>query len=531
VGVFTMPSLGADMESGRIVEWLVRPGDMVHRGDVVAVVDTTKAAIEVEVFEDGLVADLLVPAGTDVEVGTPLATITTEAGTPGMQRDSDVEVDSDVESQLAEDRPKTGANQTQQARPTEQAEPPDESKPADPFGRILPPEARSILLRATPPVRHLAHQLGIDLDSLAGSGPLGKITRKDVKSAFIGHQAESGGRRAKTKDRAPDPTPQHDPGPQVEPETLVDSATESQSRLRATPRARRLAAQRGIDLTSIAGTGTEGAITGPDVEKATVRPLPEDSDVSDVEEIAPKSGTHKATGGSEVAAGKIAAAGERKARRRSAIAALMARSAREIPHYYVSQTVDLSHSMDWLRSHNASLSVRDRVLPAALFLCATAQAAQEVGEVNGHWVKDKFVPADGVQLGVAVAMRDGGLLTPVIIDAHLLNLDEVMASLTDLVRRARSGRLRSREIEPGSITVSSLADGGPDALYGVIYPPQVALVGIGGVAERPWAVDGALAARPTVTLTIAADHRATDGRIGAKFLAALSRAITRPEEM
>lgn len=217
--------------------------------------------------------------------------------------------------------------------------------------------------------------------------------------------------------------------------------------------------------------------------------------------------------------------------RRSATAALMARSAREIPHYYVSQTIDLTLALDWLRSHNADLPVRERVLPAALFLRGTVLAAQEVEELNGHWLDDTFVPADGVQLGVAVAMRDGGLLTPAILDAHLLDLDELMARLADLVRRARSGRLRSREIAPGSITVSSLADRGPDALFGVIYPPQVALVGIGGVAERPWSVDGALAARPTVTLTVAADHRATDGRIGADFLSALSSALTRPEEM
>jgi pyruvate dehydrogenase E2 component (dihydrolipoamide acetyltransferase) len=130
-----------------------------------------------------------------------------------------------------------------------------------------------------------------------------------------------------------------------------------------------------------------------------------------------------------------------------------------------------------------------------------------------------------------VATRTGGLVTPRIVGAQDLDLAALMAHLTDLVKRAKAGRLKATEMQPGSITVSSLADGGPDALFAVIYPPQVALVGIGAVGQRPYVVDGELAVRSTVTVTLAADHRATDGRTGARFLTAFEQALTHPEEL
>jgi pyruvate dehydrogenase E2 component (dihydrolipoamide acetyltransferase) len=208
----------------------------------------------------------------------------------------------------------------------------------------------------------------------------------------------------------------------------------------------------------------------------------------------------------------------------------MSRAA-QIPHYYVSRTVDVAAPLAWLRRHNADLPVRDRVIPTALLLRATVVAAQREPTLNGHWVDDAFVPAERVDLGVAVATRGGGLVTPQITDAGSLGVDATMAALSDLVRRVRSGGLRAAQMQPGTITVSALGESGPDALFGVIYPPQVALVGIGGIVERPWAVDGMLTVRPTVTLTLAADHRASDGRAGAAFLAALVAALSHPEDL
>ena len=220
-----------------------------------------------------------------------------------------------------------------------------------------------------------------------------------------------------------------------------------------------------------------------------------------------------------------------KAAMRTAIANLMSRSNAEIPHYYVSHTMDLGSALAWLEAHNAELPAARRVLPAALFLRATVLAAREVPELNGHWIDGALIRSERVDLGVAVATRGGGLVTPALPDVGEMPIDELMAALVDLVGRARRGKLRQGQMAGASITVSSLGETGPDALFGVIFPPQVALVGVGGIVDRPWAVAGMLAVRPTVTITLAADHRASDGRTASAFLATFDRALQNPEEL
>ena len=243
-------------------------------------------------------------------------------------------------------------------------------------------------------------------------------------------------------------------------------------------------------------------------------------------------GAGPTTPGARPPSGSVTAAqADRKAAMRTAIATLMSRSNTEIPHYHVTQTIDLATALAWLRTHNAALPVARRVLPAALFLRATVLAAAAVPDLNGHWVDGALRPAERIDLGIAVATRGGGLVTPAIPDAGPLRIDDLMAALSDLVVRARRGNLRQAEMAGASITVSSLGETGPDALYGVIFPPQVALVGIGGIVERPWAVNGMLTVRPTVTVTLAADHRASDGRTASAFLATFAHALQNPEEL
>lgn len=427
MGTFRMPSLGADMESGRLLEWTVQPGDLVHKGDIIAVVDTAKSAIEVEVFEDGRVAELLVEPGNEVPVGTPLAVI-----------------------ESADAAPRAAGSEPEAPAPTR-------------LSRI-----------ATPPVRHLAHQLGIDIARIPGSGKGGRITRTEVLAA-------------------------------------------SGQRPRITPRARRLAQQEGVEFSEIA----DGAAGGPVTSEAVERALAREPAVDAAAQVAPRTGSGTPRADTP----------DRTASMRQATATLMGRSAREIPHYYTSSTVDVTALKSWLQRHNADLPVRRRVLPIAALLRATVIAATAVPQLNGHWVDGGFRPGGAVHLGVATATRGGGLVTPAIVDAQELRLDDLMTRLADLVKRAKAGTLRSREIAAGTLTVTSLADGGPDALFGVIYPPQVALVGFGGIHEQPWAVDGMLTVRQAMTVTLAADHRATDGRTGAAFLTALTTALTRPEEL
>jgi len=398
---FLMPSLGADMDAGTLVEWLKRPGDAVKHGDIIAVVETQKGAIEIECFEDGVFERSLIELGVKVPVGTPLAFIRT-----------------------------AGAGAA--AAPTPSPSPAAAARPAAPAAAAVPVTAAPI------------------------AAPSGEV--------------------------------------------------------RASPAARRLAGERGIDLAGIAGTGPGGAIVSADIERA--------------------------------AAARPTAAIAKPARRagldlgemRKAIAAAMARSKREIPHYYLSHTIDFGAALGWLADVNAQREPNTRILAAAVQLKAVALALKAYPEFNGFHDGTAFVPGSGIHLGTAIAIRGGGLAAPAIRDTDRLGLDDLMAALRDLVARTRAGRLRSSELSDATITVSNLGERGVEALYGVIYPPQVALVGFGTPAPQPrvlTAPDGTMqiVARPAFTATLAADHRVSDGHRGALFLMEIERLLQKPEAL
>ncbi|MEQ1610730.1 MAG: dihydrolipoamide acetyltransferase family protein [Hyphomonadaceae bacterium] len=385
---FLMPSLGADMEDATLIEWLAKPGDNMKRGDVIAVVETQKGAIEVEVFEDGVLEEHVVAPGAVLPVGAVMA----------RYRGA---------SEVVAPRPVAPASAPAPAAPKPPPAP-EASSPARP-----PPAPGP---RASPAARRLAEQLGIDLTAVVGSGPGGGVTREDVA----------------TRARAP---------------------------------AEKRAA--GFDVSAM----------------------------------------------------------------RRAIAAAMGRSKREIPHYYLSNTVDIGAAQDWLAAANAQLQPAERLLMGALYIKAVAKAAREFPEFNGFHVEDEFRPSEAIHVGVAIAIRGGGLAAPAIHDTADLALAELMAKLRDLVARVRAARFRSSEIADPTITVTSLGDRGVDAVWGVIYPPQVAIVGFGRIVMRPWATGSQLAARPTVCVTLAADHRVSDGHNGALFLERISQLLAKPDEL
>jgi pyruvate dehydrogenase E2 component (dihydrolipoamide acetyltransferase) len=216
---------------------------------------------------------------------------------------------------------------------------------------------------------------------------------------------------------------------------------------------------------------------------------------------------------------------------RAAIGAAMARSKREIPHYYLSTRIDMSRALRWLGEQNEKRQPAERLLPAVLMLRAVALAVDDVPEMNGYWIDDEFRAGGGVHIGVGIALRTGGLVAPAIHDVDRKTLDELMHHLLDLVKRARAGSMRSSEVTDATITVTNLGDQGVETVFGVIYPPQVALVGFGKIAERPWAADGMLGVHPVVTATLAADHRASDGHRGGRFLTAIDRLLQEPEKL
>ncbi len=367
---------------------------------------------------------------------------------------------------------------------------------------------------ATPAARARARELGIDLATVLGTGRHGAIRLADVEEATaLG--------------------PVRPPGPPVaRPATPATPPS-------VTPRARRRAAELGVDPATVVGTGFQGAVTGDDVEAAAARGAATDAPATPREE--PPSRPQRAVPGAPDAAradrgpAEAAAAGRTAADRasamRRAIAAAMAKSKREIPHYYLSLWIDVEPALSWLERTNEARPLPERILPTALLLRAAALAARDVPELNGFWTDDGFEPADAVHLGVGISLRQGGLIAPAIHDAATKSLPEVMADLRDLVGRTRSLQLRSSEMTDATITVTALGDRGVDTVLGVIYPPQVALVGFGRVVERVHAEDGRIDVRRMVHASLAADHRASDGHRGAIFLNAVAQHLQRPEEL
>ncbi len=423
---FLMPSLGADMEAGTILEWMVKVGDPIKRGDIIAVVDTEKATIEVEVFQTGMVEAILVPVGEKVPVGTALAMIR-EAGAAAMP-----------------------------AQPT---------KPA-----VVPP-----VMPARPPLVSVTPTSAVELARAA----------------------------------APKPLP---PVPIARPPMT--------HRPRISPLARRLAAELHVDIASVPGTGLGGAIGKRDIEQAAKMP----AEVT-AGPVSPPVERRTPMAKSEVAPA------DRQAAMRRAIAAAMSRSKREIPHYYLGTSIDMSVSLAWLQAENQKRSVTDRILYSVLLLKAVALAVREVPEVNGFWIDNEIKLSEAVHVGVAIALRQGGLIAPAIHDVDQKGLDEIMTNLRDLVKRVRLGVLRSSEVADATITVSSLGEQGVESVFGVIYPPQVALVGFGKIVERPWAVNGMLGVRPIMMASLAGDHRVSDGHRGGLFLAAIDRLLQDPEKL
>jgi pyruvate dehydrogenase E2 component (dihydrolipoamide acetyltransferase) len=446
---YLMPALGSGMTSGTVIEWYVEPGKVVRRGEVIGLVDTDKGAIEIEVWNDAEVVEILAPPGTKAPVGEPLLALR--------------EVDG--------------------ARAPERA-------------------------RASPAARTRAAEEGLDLAAVQGTGPGGAVTLPDVERAV---------EERKAAERPAAEVP--------EAEEVADERREAAEPPgepvrgpKATPVARKVAESLGIPLEGIEGTGPGGAITRQDVEAAADGRVPPD--------------------GAEAARAAEAAADEKTAPRpdaqlamRRAIAAAMARSKREIPHYYLATPVPVEKALRWVEERNRDRPPAERVLPVALHLKAVAVALGEYPELNGFWEDGELRPADRIHPGLAISLRGGGLVAPAIHDVQEMSLDRISTHVRELVQRARTARLRASEVADATITLTSLGDRGVDTVYGVIYPPQVAIVGVGAPRERPWAEDGMLGVRRVVQLTLAADHRASDGHRGGLFLDRVAELLQSPESL
>ena len=283
------------------------------------------------------------------------------------------------------------------------------------------------------------------------------------------------------------------------------SPPQLESRVHISPAARKLATELGVDISRVTGTGSGGRIQRVDIERAASA-KPSGVVVRD-------------------------AAGERQERMRRTIAAAMARSKREIPHYYLSTTVDMSNAMAWLAEENLKRPVVDRLLYGVLLIKAVALALHEVPELNAVWKDEQLNLSPEVHVGVAISLRQGGLVAPALLGTDKQNLDELMKNFRDLVKRARAGSLRSSELSEPTITITSLGERGAESVFGIIYPPQVAIVGFGRPMEWPRTLDGQVVLRPAIKATLSADHRVSDGHRGSLFLAAIDRLLQEPGKL
>lgn len=392
---FAMPSLGADMADGTLVEWLKKPGDQVKRGDIMATVETQKGLIDIEVFDEGTIEKLLIQENTKVPVGTLMALI----------------------------------------NPVKKIE----SEPA------IPEIVKEVAIQPT---------------------------EETVIPAFV-------------------------------PESIA---------IKISPLAKKIATENNLDLSQIKGSGENGAITRKDVEEAIEqrKPIPE----KEISELAAEPNKEQNSSNSV----------------RAAVAAAMSRSNREIPHYYLEKKIDLKKALAWMHEKNKELPIQKRILPAALLIKAVACSLKEVPELNAVWETDLQLKPE-INIGFVVSLRNGGIIVPAIHAADLKSVDELMESLNDIIPRARALRLRSSELSDSTITITSIGEGGADLVYGLIYPPQVAIIGFGSISEQAFAENGLLGVRPIIQVSLAGDHRATDGLIGSRFLVSLNNVLQNPEAL
>jgi pyruvate dehydrogenase E2 component (dihydrolipoamide acetyltransferase) len=272
-----------------------------------------------------------------------------------------------------------------------------------------------------------------------------------------------------------------------------------------------LAAERGVDLSLVAGTGAFGEITFEDIEQFT----------------SSTRGLATSLRGRDGACGLE----ENRARLRSAIADAMAKSKREIPHYYLQTPIDMTRAMNWMEQENQSRPIAKRLLPVVFSLKALAKALRAAPQLNGHWIGGQLRNSQSIHIGFAIAMKGGGLVAPAIHDVDQKTLDDLMTALHELIPRARTGPLRSSEMTDATITLTGLGDLGVASVFGVIYPPQVALVGLGKIAPSAWVENGQLVVRPVMMASLSGDHRATDGQTGARLLDEFNRNLQAPQHL
>ena len=483
-----MPALSPTMTEGNLAKWHVKEGDQVNPGDVIAEIETDKATMEVESIDEGIVGRILVAEGTEAVPVNQVIGILLEDG----------------EDASAANEAPAAAVPAPEATDTPPAA--DEAPAAEAEAVPAAPAASSGDVKASPLARRIAAQAGVDLGAVPGSGAHGKVVRSDVEAAMTGGgpAAKSGTVNISMSGALP---------------AAVDG---NGNRLFASPLARRMAAQSGIDLGGVKGSGPDGRIVKRDVDEAIA------SGTSNVAE--PESATGTAPVELQAAAPGDTSEVVKLSTMRKVIAQRMAESKSQVPHFYLTMDCELDELLNIRKALNAAqedvkISVNDFVIRACAMGLMEVPAANVAYE--GEGVMRQFHTAD---ISVAVAIP-GGLITPIVRAAEQKGFKQISADMKDLATRARDGKLAPEEYQGGSFSVSNLGMFGVKQFDAVINPPQACILAVGAGEQRPVVKDGEIVPATVMTCTLSVDHRVVDGAIGAELLAAIKRYIENPALM
>ncbi len=467
-----MPALSPTMEQGTLAKWLVKEGDSVSAGDLLAEIETDKATMEFEAIDDGVIAKILVAEGTEnVKVGTEIAIITGEG--------------------------EDASSATPAAAPAPKAEVAPAAAPAP---------ASDDRVKASPSAKKLAAEVGVDLAAVAGTGPGGRIVREDVEAAIKG-----GGAKA-----APAPVA-------AAPATAAPAPAASGARVKASPLAKRIAAEKGLDLSTITGSGPGGRIVREDVENAKVgAPAPAAAPAAAPSvQVSPETAL--------ILDARIPHSIEKLSGMRKTIARRLTESKQTVPHIYLTVDIRLDRLLAMRTEMNAALEKSGVKLSVNdLLIKALGKALVAVPKCNVAFAGNELISYERADISVAVSVP-AGLITPIISDANGKSVSAISTEMKDLAGRAKDGKLRPEEFQGGTASLSNMGMFGIKQFEAVINPPQGMIMAIGAGDKRPWVMeDGALGVASIMSATGSFDHRAIDGADGAQLMKAFREFIEAP---
>ena len=445
--LMVMPQMGYDMHEGKVVRWLKDEGEEVIRGEVIAEIETDKATVEYEAYTGGVMAKIVAEVGATIPVGELIAVITA----PGEAIPEDILTDAAVAASADSPAPAT----------VETPAPTAEAAHSGDDGEV----------RASPLARRLAKERGVDLSTVNGTGPGGRITEVDIPEQGAAAAATNGF-------------------------------------VRASPLATRWARERGIDLTTLTGTGPGGRITEVDVP----------------EHAAPVAAPATDDGAAPAA---LASETVELSRMRQAIARVTVDSKREAPHFYVAVDIDMTKAMSFRRDLNDELDAEKRVSVNDFIVKASAIAIGRHPKFNSFFRDDHLQMNASINVGIAIAL-ESGLIVPGINGCEGKSLVEIAVASRDLVARANSGTLRNDEYSGTTFSVSNLGMFDIESFTAIIFPPHAAVLAVGTVKEQPVVRDGELAVAQIMKATLSTDHRVADGAEAAQFLVEIKKLLENP---